>query len=89
MTIKISGLVFLLISATTSSVAFANADDMKWVGQCLVDNKDEGESSEVVKKYCECMNDKMSDEETKTITQWEKDHPKEEKECSDKAGWKK
>jgi len=89
MAIKISGLVFLLVCATTSSAAFANTDDMKWVGQCLIDNKDEGQSAEVIKKYCECMNDKMSEEETKTITQWEKTHPKEEKECDDKAGWKK
>lgn len=34
------------------------------------------------------MNEKMSDNETKSITEWEKTHPKEEAECSAKAGWK-
>jgi hypothetical protein len=34
------------------------------------DNKDEGARTDVVRKYCECMNDKMSNNETRSITQW-------------------
>ncbi len=66
----------------------ASPDDMKWIAQCIMDNKDEGQPMEVVQKYCECMNSKMDDNETQSVTQWEKSHPKEQKECSDKAGWK-
>ena len=63
-------------------------DDMKWIAQCIMDNKDEGQPMEVVQKYCECMNSKMDDNETQSVTQWEKSHKKEQKECSDAAGWK-
>lgn len=65
-----------------------NADDIKWIAQCVLDNKDEGQPMDVLQKYCECMNDKMDVNETQSVTQWEKTHPKERKECSDKAGWK-
>ncbi len=71
-----------------TSTSAASPDDMKWIAQCIMDNKDEGQPMEVVQKYCECMNSKMDDNETQSVTQWEKSHPKEQKECSDKAGWK-
>ncbi len=87
MKVKVSTL-FLIASVTISGLAFADADDTKWIAQCMMDNKDEGKSTDVVRKYCECMNDKMSSNETQSVTQWEKSHPTEEKECSAKAGWK-
>jgi hypothetical protein len=34
------------------------------------------------------MNEKMSSNETRSVTQWEKSHPAAMKECSQKAGWK-
>lgn len=71
-----------------SSFAFADADDAKWIGKCIKDNKKEGATATVVKKYCECMNSKMDDAETKTITQWEATHPDEMKACEAAAGWK-
>jgi hypothetical protein len=54
----------------------ATTDDVKWVNQCAQDNKG-GASDEVVLKYCTCMNNKMSDNETQSITAWEKSkrHP--------------
>ena len=64
------------------------ADDTKWIAQCLKDNKDEGAKEEVVYKYCECMNNKMDDNETRSITQWEKANPQARKDCEKKAGWK-
>ena len=39
-------------------------------------------------KYCTCMNNKMSDNETQSITQWEKTHATERKACDAEAGWK-
>ena len=74
----------LLLSA---GMAFANADDAKWIAQCLKDNKDAKVSVEVITKYCTCMNNKMSDNETQSITQWEKSHPKERAECDKESGW--
>jgi hypothetical protein len=69
--------------------AHANkADDKKWIDQCVKDNKAEGAKAEVVKKYCTCMNEKMDDNETRSITQWEKANPKAMKECEKASGWK-
>ena len=65
-----------------------NADDLKWINQCIADNKKEGATEDVVRKYCVCMNNAMSDSETKSITEWEKSHPDEVKACDKEAGWK-
>jgi len=69
------------------SFAHADADDVKWIRQCVVDNKDEGQTSATVRSYCTCMNNLMSSSETRTITQWEKTHKKEADACGTKAGW--
>ena len=53
----------------------------------MQDNKG-GAAAEVVLKYCTCMNNKMSDNETQSITQWEKTHATERKACDAEAGWK-
>ena len=63
------------------------ADDVKWINQCIKDNKG-GASEEIVRKYCTCMNNKMDDNETLSITQWEKTHPRERAACDKQAGWK-
>jgi len=84
------GIFALLLAGSimAGGTAFANADDDKWIAQCVTDNKDEGVGHDVVMKYCTCMDGKMSDNETRSITVWEKSHPKEQKECSSLAGWK-
>lgn len=77
-----------------ASVAFAGSaalaattDDVKWINRCVADNKGDA-PAEVVLKYCTCMNNKMSDNETQSITQWEKTHVAERKACDKEAGWK-
>ena len=82
------GMLCLVALLSASGRAFADADDVKWVNQCIKDNKDEGAKAAVVRKYCECMNNKMDASETRSITQWEKTHKKERDECSKQAGWK-
>jgi hypothetical protein len=37
---------------------------------------------------CSCMNNKMSSEETLSITAWEKSHPAEVAACDKESGWK-
>jgi hypothetical protein len=64
-----------------------NADDVKWINQCITDNKG-GAAEPVVRKYCICMNEKMDNNETKSITEWEKTHPAERAACDKEAGWK-
>ena len=68
--------------------AQAATDDQKWIARCISDNKGEGAAPAVVRKYCECMNNEMSDAETLSITAWEKKNPKVRDMCSKKAGWK-
>lgn len=70
------------------SPAFAGADDAKWVAQCVQDNKDEKAAIEVITKYCTCMNNKMSANETQSITTWEKSHAAERTACDKESGWK-
>jgi hypothetical protein len=81
----------LLIAAgsafTAASAVAATTDDVKWINQCVTDNKG-GAAEDVVLKYCTCMNNKMSDNESQSITQWEKTHAAERKACDAEAGWK-
>lgn len=87
-------LMTLAIASTIAFTAFSSAasandaDDRKWIAQCIKDNKNEGAKEEVVYKYCTCMNDKMDKNETRSISEWEKTHKKEMKACEKEAGWK-
>lgn len=74
-------------SLASTTVLAATTDDVKWINQCVADNKGDAKA-DVVLKYCTCMNNKMSDNETQSITQWEKIHVAERKACDKEAGWK-
>ena len=66
-----------------------NADDVKWINQCIDDNRGEaGATPAIVRTYCMCMNEQMDNNETRSITQWEKSHPAARKACEKQAGWK-
>ena len=83
--------IALLLTASTLAprpALAATTDDVKWINQCVDDNKNEGAKKDVVLKYCTCMNNKMSDNETQSITQWEKTHATERQACDKEAGWK-
>ena len=81
-------LAVLAGAVLASGTAVAGADDMKWISQCLKDNADAKVAPEVVTAYCTCMNNKMSDNETQSITTWEKSHPQERADCDRQSGWK-
>ncbi len=86
---KYSALALLLVaSALGSGAARADADDAKWIAQCVQDNKDEKASADVIAKYCTCMDNKMSSDETQSVTKWEKTHPTEQAACDKESGWK-
>ncbi len=78
----------LAIVIFATGQVWADADDASWIGKCVKDNANEGASAETVAKYCSCMNNKMSSEETQSISTWEKSHPKEMAACEAEAGWK-
>jgi hypothetical protein len=80
----------LVASAAASNAVFAqamNADDLKWVNQWIVDNKG-GASDAIIRKYCVCMNEKMDNNETRSITEWEKANPGARAACDKESGWK-
>ncbi|HEX3708844.1 MAG TPA: hypothetical protein VHV56_03040 [Pseudolabrys sp.] len=82
-----AALLFAVSFLYAGSVLAATTDDVKWINRCVSDNKG-GAAADVVLKYCTCMNNKMSDNETQSITQWEKTHVAERKACDKEAGWK-
>ena len=78
-----------LLASTAAIAQTMNADDMKWINRCINDNKNEpGATPEIIRKYCMCMNEKMDNNETQSISTWEKSHPAERKACDKQAGWK-
>jgi hypothetical protein len=80
----------LVASVMAGNAAFAqavNADDVKWINQCVADNKG-GASDAIIRKYCICMNEKMSNNETRSITEWEKSNPTARAACDRESGWK-
>ncbi len=82
----------LLVACAVSTPSIGqklNADDVKWINQCIDDNKGEsGGTPPIVRAYCFCMNEKMDNNETRSITQWEKSHPAARTACEKQAGWK-
>jgi hypothetical protein len=87
MTLARAVLVVAACAFTLTSAGAATTDDVKWINQCVKDNKGDAPDP-VVLKYCTCMNNKMSDNETQSITQWEKSHPTERAACDKESGWK-
>jgi hypothetical protein len=88
---KLGALVLCLSGfAMSGNAVFAqalNADDVKWINQCIADNKG-GASDTIIRKYCACMNEKMDNNETRSITQWEKANPAARGACDRESGWR-
>ena len=82
-------LIAALVAAAPAQAQRMNADDMKWINQCIDDNRSEaGGTPQIVRAYCMCMNEKMDDGETLSITAWEKKNPKAQAACDKESGWK-
>jgi hypothetical protein len=82
----------LAVSALASFAALgparANSDDAKWIRRCVSDNADQHQSAGTIATYCSCMDNKMPESETRSITAWEKTHPAAQEACSKEAHWK-
>lgn len=83
----VAALSFTAVCFAANAALAVSTDDVKWVNQCVKDNKGLAAAG-VVLKYCTCMVNKMSDDETQSVTQWEKTHAAERKACDREAGWK-
>lgn len=80
-------LLAALITSGCVTTSGGSADDRRWIQQCIRDNADEGASRRVVTAYCTCMVNRMSNNETRSVTQWERVNPRARRECSREAGW--
>ncbi len=80
-------LVLSVVAGNSALAQKMDADDLKWVNQCIDDNKG-GASPAVIRKYCVCMNEKMDANETRSITQWEKANPQARAACDRASGWR-
>lgn len=67
--------------------AAQSSDDAKWIKRCVDDNKDEKQTPAVIAAYCSCMTALMDNNETQSVSQWEKTHKKEEEKCGKQSGW--
>ena len=85
---SLAATAFVTIAILHPAFAQQNSDDVKWIKECVDDNKDEGQTAPVILGYCTCMNNRMSSNETRSITQWEKSNPRAVESCAREAGWK-
>ena len=74
-------------SVLASTAAYADRADAQWVARCVSDNQRGNATVEQIAKYCTCLNGKMDDNETLSVTAWEKSHPTEMKMCERESGW--
>lgn len=79
--------VAMLANSSVVMAQAMNQDDLAWINRCVSDNKRQGASPEVVRKYCICMNEKMDDNERLSISAWEKKNPDAMAACDKEAGW--
>ncbi|HEY6993182.1 MAG TPA: hypothetical protein VH397_05675 [Xanthobacteraceae bacterium] len=87
LTAIVLGLVGCAVSGHAVLAQQLTADDVKWINQCIADNKG-GTSDAVIRKYCFCMNEKMDANETRSITEWEKANPAARRACDRESGWR-
>jgi hypothetical protein len=74
-----------------STVTMAGPDDAKWVARCVSDNAGAKVSVDIISKYCTCMNNEMDNNETRSISTWEKtsDGKVAMAKCDKESGWDK
>lgn len=74
--------------AGSATAQTKQTDDVRWVNQCVRDSAGYTNVSEQVKvMYCTCMVSKMSDNEIRSVTQWEQANPRTRDDCARRAGW--
>lgn len=81
-------LAVLIAPGCVTTGSSSSADDRRWINQCLRDNRDARVPTRMVRDYCTCMNDRMPNHETRSITQWERANPRAREACERRSGWR-
>ncbi len=81
-------IIFSIAASLIATAASAqNTDDARWVDQCVRDSAGYNVSERVKVMYCSCMVARMSNSETRSVSQWEQANPKIRDDCARRAGW--
>jgi hypothetical protein len=86
------GSLAIVIAIATSPALTATNDDAKWVAKCVSDNASaKNVTVEIISAYCTCMNNEMDDNETLSVSAWEKTSKGKVAmaACDKKSGWDK
>ena len=87
---KVIASLAIALVVLTAGVASAQrkTDDARWVDECVRDSAGYVFTSERVKvMYCSCMVARMSDRETRSVSEWEQANPRIRDDCARRAGW--
>jgi hypothetical protein len=82
-----TAILVIVASLIASGAAAQGTDDARWVDQCVRDSASYNVSERVKVLYCSCMVSKMSDSESRSVTQWERANQSAARDCAKRAGW--
>jgi hypothetical protein len=62
----------LLATLAVAAPSVAGPDDAAWVARCVSDNAGAKVDVAIISSYCTCMNNEMDNNETRSVSTWEK-----------------
>ena len=80
------GLAGALLAAAPVAAAEFNAADLAWIDTCIADRQLERLDPAQLRKYCECMQQIVEDNEPFTVSELEHSYPPAHAMCHDVAG---
>lgn len=85
------GACVVLAGLAFAAPVSAGPDDAKWVARCVSDNAGAKVAVDIISKYCTCMNNEMDNNETRSISTWEKtaEGKVAMAKCDKESGWDK
>ena len=89
---RLIGSLAIIVAIATVPALAATSDDAKWVAKCVSDNAAaKNVTVEIISAYCTCMNNEMDDNETLSVSAWEKTTKGKVAmaACDKKSGWDK
>lgn len=87
-TMSCLSVAIVLLTAGVAAAQKRQTSDARWVDECVRDSAGYIFTSERVKvMYCSCMVSRMSDNETRSVSEWEQANPRIRDDCARRAGW--
>ncbi len=80
------GLAGALLAAAPVAAAELSAADLAWIDTCIADRKLEQLDPAKLRKYCECMQQIVEDNQPFTVSELEHSYPPAHAMCHDAAG---